>query len=72
MAFNYSKLRGRIREKFGSEKKFAEAMGLSPSGLSDRLNHGMSFRQTELYKAAFLLDIDKLDLAAYFFTEDVQ
>lgn len=72
MAFNYNKLRGRIKEKFGSEQTFAEAMGMSKSALSSRLNHGTSFGQSEIYKAAFLLDIDKLEIATYFFTEDVQ
>ena len=72
LAFNYSKLRGRIKEKFGSEKAFAEAMAMKPSSLSSRLNHGTSFSQTEIIKASFLLDVDKGKIADYFFKELVQ
>lgn len=72
MAFNYSKLRGRIKEKFGSEKNFAEAMDMKQSSLSSRLNQGTSFSQSEIIRASFLLDIDKEELAVYFFKEDVQ
>lgn len=72
LAFNYSKLRGRIKEKFGSEKAFAEAMAMKPSSLSSRLNQGTSFSQTEIIKASFLLDVDKEKLADYFFKELVQ
>lgn len=72
LAFNYSKLRGRIKEKFGSEKAFAAAMVLKPSSLSSRLNHGTSFSQSEIIKASFLLDIEKEQIADYFFKEVVR
>lgn len=72
MAFNYSKLRGRIKETYGSEKAFAEAMSLKPSSLSSRLNQGTSFSQSEIIKASFLLNIEKKGISDYFFAEDVQ
>ena len=38
MAFNYSKLRGRIIEKYGSQSDFAKAFGCSDRTLSLKMN----------------------------------
>lgn len=35
--FDYSKMRGKIREKFGTQNAFAEAMEFSSATLSDML-----------------------------------
>ena len=37
--FDYSKLKGRIVEKYGSQKKFALSINMNPSTLSTRLNN---------------------------------
>lgn len=72
MIFNYSKLRGRIREKFGTEGAFASAMGISTVSLSGRLNNKLSFEQPEMIKAGKLLDIPIEELAFYFFERDLK
>lgn len=72
MAFNYSKLRGRIREKFGAEGRFADAMGMSKQTLSAKLNNRIQFIQDEIRLACSLLDIPTDEIAAYFFAEEVQ
>ncbi len=72
MAFWYGKLRGRIIEKYGSNKAFAEAMGISEASVSSKLSNGASFFQSQITKACYLLDIPKEEVGAYFFTEDVQ
>ncbi|WP_069286081.1 DUF739 family protein [Aerococcus urinaeequi] len=72
MKFDYSKLRGRIVEKFGSVEKFAEAMGLSKASMSMKLNNGVSFTQTQIPQACFLLDIKSEEVGRYFFTVNVQ
>ena len=38
--YNYGKLKGRIIEKFGSQKAFAEKLGWSEGKLSKKLNNG--------------------------------
>lgn len=71
--FDYSKLRGRIREKFGSEKKFAEALGVSNVSVSNKFNKkdgGLS--QETILKWAELLEIPKEKIGVYFFTPKVQ
>lgn len=65
--FDYSKLRGRIREKIGSESKFAELLGISSVSLSARLNNRIGFSNPEILAACAILDIDKADIGSYFF-----
>ncbi len=68
MAYEYSKLLGRIIEKFGTQAKFAEAMGLSERSLSLKLNGKVGFKQNEITKACQLLDITGAEITSYFFT----
>lgn len=68
MVFNYSKLRGKIREVFKNEAKFAEAMGFSSATISAKLNNRLQFSQNEMNKACELLEIDKKEITVYFFT----
>lgn len=68
MVMDYSKLIGRIIEKFGSRSAFAEAMGLKAEALSRRLNKGKSFKTEEYIKACELLDILPEEMHVYFFT----
>ncbi len=72
MAFDYSKLRGKIREIFKTQSAFAEAMGMSSTSLSAKLNNNVEFSQKEIDKAVDLLKIEKEDIPAYFFTLEVQ
>ena len=72
MAFNYRKLLGRIVEKFGTQLKFAEAMGVSESMLSKKLNSSLGFKQSEICLACELLDIAPSEIPMYFFTAEAQ
>lgn len=68
---SYAKLRGRIRENFGTQDKFAEAIGMNKSTLSQKLNAKVEWSRLEVEKACQLLDIDMSEIGAYFFTEKV-
>ena len=70
--FDYSKLKGRIVEVFGSQKAFTKAFGVTESTLSQKLNGRTYFMQTEIFKIAKLLQISPEDISAYFFTQRVQ
>lgn len=72
MAYDYSKLLGRITEKYGTRTRFSEAMNLSEQSLSLKLNSRVAFKQPEITKACSLLEIDDADIPAYFFTLKVQ
>lgn len=69
MAFDFNKLRGRIKECFGTEKAFAAAMGMSPSNLSARLNGKIHLGGEEIKRASILLKIEDEEIGAYFFQQ---
>lgn len=72
MAYNYSKLLGRIVEVFGTQAKFAEAMVMSEHSMSMKLNNKTRFSQVEIDKACSLLSIPHEQIGLYFFTRNVQ
>ena len=67
MIFDYSKLRGRIKEICGTQEKFAEELGIGRVSLSQRLNNILEFTQNEMFKACKILGIPLEELPAYFF-----
>lgn len=71
MAFDHRKLKGKIREIFGTQTAFADAMGLSCTSISAKLNGHTVFSQDEIYKASRLLGIPFAEIDAYFFTLEV-
>lgn len=72
MRFDYSKLKGRIREKYGNQEDFANAIGLTPTTISFKINGKAKWRQDEIVKAAKLLEISKNEIVEYFFNYEVQ
>lgn len=67
MKFNYSKLRGKIREMYSTQDNFAEKLGIGRVSLSQRLNNLLEFSQSEIFKACELLDIPLNRIPEYFF-----
>ena len=67
MEFNNSKLRGKIRELFGTEQKFSDAIGISKSALSAKLNNNSEISRDEMLKMIDLLNIKKEDIFEIFF-----
>lgn len=72
MAFDYSKLRGKIVEKFGTQTEFSKAMNLSERTMSLKLNGGRVWKQDEICRAVGLLELSNEDIQDYFFTLKVQ
>ena len=66
--FNYSKLKGRITEKLGTQKAFAELLGITEGTLTSKLLGYTYFTQDEIYRSIRILDIDPGDATLYFFT----
>lgn len=67
MAFDYSKLRGKIREKFSTQENFAASIGVSCVSISAKLNNKVEFTQEEIHKSCDVLGISLNDIAEYFF-----
>lgn len=71
MAWNYNKLRGKIKEVYGTQDQFAEAINLGRVSLSQRLNNQLEFSQDEIFKSCDALHIDYAEIPTYFFTLNV-
>lgn len=55
--FNYSYMRGFIRENFKTYGNYAKFLGISVTTLYDRLNGKVPFNQIDIYRTAnFALD----------------
>ena len=67
MAFEYNALRGRIVEKFGTQARFAQELGISPTTMSEKMNCKSGFSQADIEKWRKFLDIDATDIGRYFF-----
>lgn len=67
MIYDYSKLRGKIIEKCGTQTKFQELMKLSHTSISDKLNNKIDFTQEDIEKAIEILNIKRADISIYFF-----
>ncbi|MDY5437168.1 DUF739 family protein [Peptostreptococcus porci] len=72
MTLNYSRLKGKIIEKFNSQKKFAEAMNWSERTCSLKMNGAIDWTQSDIIKAQHLLSLKDSEIQAYFFEIKVQ
>lgn len=72
--YDFSKLRGRIKEKLGYEAIFAEKISISPASLSSKFNNKSDFTATEISEAISeeVLDIPLDEVGVYFFTRKLE
>lgn len=69
MEFNYNKLKGKIKEVYGTQQEFARALGISSTTLNTRLKNETFFNQSEIEKTKYLLDLKtEQDIIDIFFT----
>ena len=66
--FSYSKLRGKIKEVFGTQEAFATRVKMTPATLSQKLNNASEFDQKEIVNAMKALNIPLDEVNEYFFT----
>lgn len=71
MEFDYSKLKGKIIEKYGTQAEFAKEFGVSKNSFSMKMNNKISFSTNDILKITNMLNIDKDDISSYFFTQKV-
>lgn len=67
MELKYDKLKGRIKEKYGTQENFAKAIGKTRTTTSFKINGKRLWNQEEIIKAIELLDLSKDDIVEYFF-----
>lgn len=66
--YDYSKLKGRIKEVCGTQDALASRIGLGRVTLSQRLNNLSNFSQSEIAKMTKELNIPNEEIPVYFFT----
>lgn len=70
--YDYSKLKGRIKEILGSQDKYAEILGVSNASVSAKLNGKVPISITEMDISIEALKISKEEIYSYFFTKKVE
>lgn len=68
---SYSKLRGKIREVFGTQEAFATVMGMNTATLSAKLNSKTDWTKAEIERACSLLGISLTEMHLYFFARKI-
>jgi len=68
MAYDYSKLKGRIMEICGTRQNFSKKMGLSNRSISLKLNNKVVWKQSEMQRACKILELSEAEIYSYFFT----
>ena len=63
----YAKLRGKIKEVFGTQDSFAKAMNINTASLSSKLNDKTQWKREEIVLACEQLDIPLEEVSVYFF-----
>lgn len=69
--YDYSKLRGRIKEKLGTEREFALRIGRTANYVSKVFQNGTYLAQNDIANGADVLDIRVDEIGVYFFTPEV-
>lgn len=72
MVFDFSKLKGLMREKGLTQETVAQGINIAYSTFNLKLNGNTYFGQDEILKISDLLEIPKEDFYDYFFTLEVE
>ena len=71
MEYDYSKLTGRIIEKYGTRCNFASKLGVVRQTVENKLHGRTGFSRKDILKWSELLGIEQDDYYAYFFAQKV-
>lgn len=69
--YDYSKLLGRIKEKYGTRENLINKITISSTSLNLRLNNKLKFDQQDIKELCKALDIEEEEIPDYFFKEKV-
>lgn len=69
MQYDYHKLRGRIVEKFETLSKFADALGVHLTVISNKLNGNRDITKSDILAWSKLLDIKPSEYGEFFLSQ---
>lgn len=67
VVYDYSKLRGRIVEKFGNITEFINVISISSTSFYKKINESVEFKQSEIIEICNILEIPFKEIQNYFF-----
>lgn len=70
--YDYNKLKGRIKEYYGTQENFAKSINLSTASLNYKLTNKVPFTQEEIYNSIKNLHIETNEIQEIFFTKLVE
>ena len=70
--YDYSKLKGKIKEVFGTQNSFANELPMNEATLSNKLNNNSEFSQKEMSRTCDIFNESYAMIPVYFFTHKVQ
>lgn len=70
--YDHSKLKKRIKEKYGSQEAFAQKLGKSRVSINNKLSEVNSFTVDDIIEWAELLEIHETEYTKYFFDRTVR
>lgn len=72
LKFDYSKLKGRIKEKNFTLNEFSNLIKISRTALYHKLEKDVEFTESEMFRICKVLNIEISDVNSYFFTPFVR
>lgn len=69
--FDNSKLNGRVREYFGTQKLFGESLDLSEPSVNKKLNNKVDFTRSEIFESIQRLNLKPEEVVDIFFKQKV-
>lgn len=66
--FEFNKLRGRIVEKYRTQREFANALGITKNAFSRKMTGKSGMSQKDIVLWCEMLDIDRDEIGEYFFS----
>ena len=69
--FDNSKLNGRVREYFGTQKLFGESLDLSEPSVNKKLNNKVDFTRSEIFESIQRLNLRPEEVVDIFFKQKV-
>ena len=70
--FDYSKLKGSIKERLDTQQNLANALDISETALINKLKNKYAFSQKDIINICKILEIDPSEIHNYFFTVKVK
>lgn len=70
--FDYNKLKGKVKEKIGTQTNLAKKLEIDETTMSNKFNNNTYFTQVEIIKICTILDIKFSDISRYFFNLKVR